>query len=191
MGFDYLYSKPSDFINNVPKPVNVPNDVKFYHVEEMTDFSVYEIDFNKVNDTSYGGYGTAQKMAKAFSSNYANRKEKDKFKPAQKSLINDSESRKKDFYDLGFPQEEAIGESRTTSDVALFINRHSTLSNDKKSDDSKLVEETHYNTFKDTPGIFAFFICSADFGYKLNPISNTVSSGGIIPYIYQDLAIQI
>lgn len=47
-----------------PKPVNVPNDVKFYHVEEMTDFSVYEIDFNKVNDTSYGGYGTAQKMAK-------------------------------------------------------------------------------------------------------------------------------
>ena len=99
--------------------------------------------------------------------------------------------RKKDFYDLGFPQEEAIGESRTTSDVALFINRHSTLSNDKKSGGSKLAKERHYNTFKDTPGIFAFFICSADFGYKLNPISNTVSSGGIIPYIYQDLVIQI
>lgn len=70
---------------------------------------------------------------------------------------------------------------------SCFINKPSTLSNDKKSGGSKLVKERHYNTFKDTAGIFGFFIGSVDFGYKLNPISNTVSSGGIIPYIYQEL----
>ena len=70
---------------------------------------------------------------------------------------------------------------------SCFINKPSTLSNDKKSDGSKLAKERHYNTFKDSPGIFGFFIGSADFGYKLSTISNTVSSGGIIPYIYKEL----
>lgn len=189
LGFDYLESKPSDFINNVPQPASIPDDVEFSHVEELADFSVFEIDFTKIYNDEYSEYETPQKMAKAFSSNYANWKESDKFKPATKSLINDPESRKNDFYALGFPQEVAIdGGQRDTRYVSLFINRPSNLSEDKKSLGAKLVNERHYNTFKNAPGIFDLVIGSADFGYKSDPISNVVATSGIIPHIYQGLA---
>lgn len=186
LGFDYLNSSPDEFINNVPQPSSIPSDVKFTKTEEMADFAVFEIDFEKI-DWAKSGYNSAQEYAMYFSSNYANWSYKDQFKPAPNSLLNEK-NKNKNFYSLGFPQEEAIGESRNTDNVSLFINRPNNLSENKYIYGSSLVKERHYNTFKNVAGIFDLIIGSADFGYKFDPISTTVSTSGIIPYVYQGLA---
>lgn len=188
LGFDYLKSSPSDFINNVPQPSFIPNDVEFLSVEEIADFSVFEIDFEKVDMLKFPQYNSPQELAMSFSSNYANWKESEKFKPAPNSLLIDKDSLENNYYSLGFPQEEAIGGQRDTSNVALYINRPNNLNEQNFSSGAKLVKERHYNTFKNAQGIFDLTIGSPDFGYKFDPISNTVSSSGIIPYIYQGLS---
>ena len=188
LGFDYLKSSPSDFINNVPQPTNIPSDVQFEKVEEMADFSVFEIDFNKVNMDIFSDYKSPNELAMVFSSNYANWKESEKFKPAPHSLLVDQSNKNNQYYALGFPQEAAIGGPRGTGDVALFINRPEDISTQQYPYGSHLVLERHYNTFKNTPGIFDLTIGSADFGYRFDPISSTVSSSGIIPYLYQGLS---
>lgn len=192
LGFDYLKSSPSDFINNVPQPNSIPDDVEFEKTEEMADFSVFEIDFEKIKDIPSEFNNDPHLYAKAFTSNYANWPNKDKFKPAPNSLLNDINKFKNGkFYSLGFPQEYALGgpnNDRNSEHVALYINRPNNLSQDEyKTSGSKMVLEKHYNTFKNVPGIFDSMIGSPYFGYKSQPISNVTISEGIIPWVFQGL----
>lgn len=189
LGFDYLYSSPDQFINNVPQPTFIPSDVTFDKVEEMADFSVFEIDFEKVDMSAFANFNSPNELAMHFSSNYANWKESDKFKPASNSLLVDYNTNSiNDYYALGFPQEAANGGPRETGNVLLYANRPNSLPLDQYNNGSKLVLERFYNTFKNARGIFDLSIGSPDFSYKFNAISNTVTSAGIIPYLYQGLS---
>ena len=187
LGFDYLKSSPNEFINNLPPMVDkVPG---FDTIEEMADFSVFEIDFEKITDIPSQFNNNPHLFARHFSSNYANWSNKEQFKIPDSSLLKNKEKvENKTYYALGFPQEAANGGSHITDNVYLYCNKPQS-DNFDKSKGSHLVKERHYNTFKNQRGLFDLMIGSPDFGYALNPInSNIVSSQGIVPYIYQGLA---
>lgn len=194
LGFDYLKSQPSDFISNVPvidedvqKEWNKP-------VQEIADFSVFEIDFEKLTGRNMPQGYDSHKLAKEFTSNYANWALKDKYKIPEQSYLNrknDLDSAK--VYNLGFPSRFTPnypnGSQITDDRTKLYIDVPSTLpEKEYENASSKFVKERHFNTFKNARGLMDSVLAFPDFGYKFQPPSvSLVAAGGVIPTIYQGL----
>lgn len=190
LGYDFLTSKPKDYINNipVPNPDSLNDDYKYVDTEEMADFSVFEIDFSKVAKDDYinSNIKNAHELAQYVTSNYANWSNQEKFKiPNESLLYKPNEIKNNKYYALGFPKSYGP----IDNSVNLYVNRPQNLATSEyQNAGAKVVNERHYNTFKNAMGIFDLSIGSPDFGYKFQPSTGITSLDGVIPFIYQGLA---